>query len=82
MAHPVHALVAGHGVSRVARDGGDTGSSGDETPLAGAMQIAREGKDVSIFTYSRMRYTCLQAANELAKEGIDCEVRPSPQGRH
>jgi len=37
-------------------------------------EVAREGSDVAIFTYSRMRYTAMSAAEELAKEGIDCEV--------
>jgi len=37
-------------------------------------EIARPGSDVTILTYSRMRYTSMQAATELAKEGIDCEV--------
>lgn len=37
-------------------------------------EIARPGKDVTILTYSRMRYNSMQAAAELEKQGIDCEV--------
>ena len=36
--------------------------------------IRREGKDVSLITFSRMVHITLQAAEELAKEGIDAEV--------
>ena len=37
-------------------------------------EIARPGSHVTILTYSRMRYTSLQAAEKLAQKGIDCEV--------
>jgi pyruvate dehydrogenase E1 component beta subunit len=36
--------------------------------------VRREGKDVTLVTFSRMMHICLQAAEELAKEGIDAEV--------
>ena len=36
--------------------------------------VRREGRDVSLITFSRMVHICLQAAEELAKEGIDAEV--------
>ncbi len=36
--------------------------------------IRREGVDVTIVTFSRMTHICLQAAEELAKEGIEAEV--------
>jgi pyruvate dehydrogenase E1 component beta subunit len=36
--------------------------------------VRREGKDVSLITFSRMVHITLQAAEELAKEGIDAEV--------
>jgi pyruvate dehydrogenase E1 component subunit beta len=36
--------------------------------------VRREGKDVTLVTYSRMVHICLQAAEELAKEGIEAEV--------
>lgn len=40
----------------------------------GKADIAREGKDVTIVTWSLMRYKCLEAAEKLAAEGIDCEI--------
>ncbi|CAG9464504.1 unnamed protein product [Pedinophyceae sp. YPF-701] len=46
---------------------------GHYQPLEKA-EIAREGTDVVIFTYSRMRYTALQAAEKLQEAGISCMV--------
>ncbi|MCS6845250.1 MAG: alpha-ketoacid dehydrogenase subunit beta [Caldilineales bacterium] len=40
----------------------------------GVSDVKREGKDVTIVSYSRMLQTSLQAAERLAKEGIDAEV--------
>lgn len=40
----------------------------------GVADIKREGKDCTIVTYGRMVHLCLQAADELAKEGIEVEV--------
>ena len=40
----------------------------------GKADIKKEGSDVTIFAYSRMVPTSLQAAKELEKEGISCEV--------
>lgn len=40
----------------------------------GKAKTMREGKDVSIVTYSRMVAVALQAAEQLAKEGISAEV--------
>jgi pyruvate dehydrogenase E1 component beta subunit len=37
-------------------------------------EIRREGRDVSLITFSRSVHLCLQAAEELAKEGIEAEV--------
>ncbi|HKD75368.1 MAG TPA: alpha-ketoacid dehydrogenase subunit beta [Ktedonobacterales bacterium] len=36
--------------------------------------IKREGSDVSLITWSRSVHLCLQAAEELAKEGVSAEV--------
>ncbi|WIG61856.1 MAG: Pyruvate dehydrogenase E1 component beta subunit [Ktedonobacterales bacterium] len=36
--------------------------------------VRREGKDVTIVTFSRMVHICSQAAEDLAKEGIEAEV--------
>jgi pyruvate/2-oxoglutarate/acetoin dehydrogenase E1 component len=40
----------------------------------GKAEIKREGSDVTIFAYSRMLHTTIEAAEELQKEGISCEV--------
>ncbi|MCC7161601.1 MAG: alpha-ketoacid dehydrogenase subunit beta [Anaerolineae bacterium] len=40
----------------------------------GVADVKRAGKDVSIITYSRMVHVALNAANELAREGIEVEV--------
>lgn len=37
-------------------------------------EIKREGSDITIITLSRMLHVCMQAAEDLAKEGIDAEV--------
>ncbi|MGB7519302.1 MAG: alpha-ketoacid dehydrogenase subunit beta [Spirulinaceae cyanobacterium] len=37
-------------------------------------EMVREGKDVTILTYSRMRHHCLQALKPLEKEGLDPEI--------
>ncbi len=37
-------------------------------------EIKRQGRDVTLVTFSRMVHICLQAAEELAKEGIEAEV--------
>lgn len=40
----------------------------------GKADIKREGKDITLITYSRMLHFSMQAANELAKEGIEVEI--------
>ncbi len=40
----------------------------------GRAEIRREGTDVTVFAYMGMLYRALEAADELAKEGISCEV--------
>jgi pyruvate dehydrogenase E1 component beta subunit len=37
-------------------------------------EVVRQGKDVTILTYSRMRHHCTQAAKTLEKEGYDPEI--------
>ncbi len=37
-------------------------------------EIVREGKDVTILTYSRMRHHCLQALKEMEAQGYDPEI--------
>ena len=46
----------------------------DDTIPFGVADIKRTGKDVTIVTYSRMVLRALEAAEILAKEGIDVEV--------
>jgi len=36
--------------------------------------VVREGKDVTILTYSRMRHHCLKAVQQLEAEGVDVEL--------
>ena len=40
----------------------------------GVADVKREGKDITVVTYSRMVLRALEAAEALAKEGIDVEV--------
>ena len=47
---------------------------GDYTVPIGKSKVQREGKDVTIITYSKMLEVSLKAADELAKEGIEAEV--------
>jgi pyruvate dehydrogenase E1 component beta subunit len=47
---------------------------GDFTEPIGVSKVQRPGRDVTIVTYSKMLQTSLQAATELAKEGIEAEV--------
>jgi pyruvate/2-oxoglutarate/acetoin dehydrogenase E1 component len=46
----------------------------DYTVPIGKARVAREGKHVSVITYAAMLYTALEAADTLAKEGIELEV--------
>jgi len=42
-------------------------------PLGKAV-VRREGTDITILTYSRMTYECMEAARELAQKGVQAEV--------
>ncbi len=46
----------------------------DYTVPIGKARIARTGRDITVVTYAAMVYTALEAAETLAKEGIDLEV--------
>lgn len=46
----------------------------DYTVEIGKARVARTGRDLSILTYAAMLYTALEAADTLAKEGIEAEV--------
>jgi len=40
----------------------------------GKARVARKGSDISVITYAAMVHTALEAAETLAKEGIDLEI--------
>ena len=40
----------------------------------GSADVKREGTDVTLIAWSKMVWTCLEAAKALAEEGIECEV--------
>jgi pyruvate dehydrogenase E1 component beta subunit len=40
----------------------------------GVADVKRQGKDVTLLAVSRMVYVCLEAAEQLAKDGIEAEV--------
>ncbi len=46
----------------------------DYTVPIGKARVVREGRDVSVITYAAMVYVALEAADILAKEGIELEV--------
>jgi 2-oxoisovalerate dehydrogenase E1 component beta subunit len=46
----------------------------DYTVPLGKARVAREGKHVSVITYAAMVHTALEAAETLAKDGIELEV--------
>ena len=48
--------------------------AGDYTVPIGKAHIAREGRDISVITYAAMVHTALEAAETLAKEGIELEI--------
>ena len=48
--------------------------AGEYTIPLGRADIKREGRDLTLVTLSRMVYVCLEAAEELAREGIEVEV--------
>ncbi len=53
---------------------GDVPDDPSFTVPFGVARVAREGKDVSLISYSRAVHTCLEAAEQLAKAGVDAEV--------
>jgi pyruvate dehydrogenase E1 component beta subunit len=48
--------------------------SGELLIPIGKADIKREGADITLIAWSKMVWTCLDAAKQLAEEGIDCEV--------
>jgi len=49
-------------------------SSAEDLIPIGVADIKREGKDITLIAWSKMVWTCLDAAKVLAEEGIECEV--------
>jgi pyruvate dehydrogenase E1 component beta subunit len=47
---------------------------GDDVATIGEAKVTREGKHVTLISYSRMANMCLKAAETLAAEGIEAEV--------
>jgi 2-oxoisovalerate dehydrogenase E1 component beta subunit len=47
---------------------------GDHLVPIGKAAVRREGRDLTILSYAAMVHTSLEAAEQLAKEGIDAEV--------
>lgn len=47
---------------------------GDFTVPIGKADVARPGKDLSVITYGLMRHFAVEAAEQVAKEGIEAEV--------
>ncbi len=47
---------------------------GEYTVPIGEAEVRREGEDVSVFVYGAMTPRTLEAAENLAEDGIDCEV--------
>ncbi|WP_313693139.1 alpha-ketoacid dehydrogenase subunit beta [Halorarum halobium] len=52
---------------------GDVPEEDYEVPI-GEAAVRREGSDVSVFTYGAMTRPSLEAAEELAEDGVDAEV--------
>lgn len=46
----------------------------DEVPELGRAKVRRAGTDLTFVSWGACLWTCLEAAEELAKEGLDCEV--------
>lgn len=49
-------------------------SAGDHLIPLGVADIKREGTDVTLIAWSKMVWTCLEAAKVLAEQGIEAEV--------
>lgn len=53
---------------------GDVPQDPDYTVPVGKSRLAREGKDVTLVTFSKGVHICEEAAETLAKEGIEAEI--------
>jgi pyruvate dehydrogenase E1 component beta subunit len=52
----------------------ETIPEGDYICALDQAEVVRQGKDVTILTYSRMRHHCLKAVEQLEADGIDVEL--------
>ena len=59
---------------RIKEDVPEAGANGEDTVPIGKARIARSGRDLSVITYGAMVYVALEAADILAREGIDLDV--------
>jgi 2-oxoisovalerate dehydrogenase E1 component beta subunit len=48
--------------------------SDDYVVPLGQARLARAGKDISVITYGAMVHTALEAAEQVAREGVDVEI--------
>ncbi|MEQ9266583.1 MAG: pyruvate dehydrogenase complex E1 component subunit beta [Balneolaceae bacterium] len=53
---------------------GEVSDAEDYIIPIGKGKIKREGSDVTIVAHGKMYHTAVQAANQLAKDGIECEI--------
>lgn len=53
---------------------GEVPDEGDVLEELGQAKVTRPGSDVSVFAYGMMHHYCLEAAEELAGDGIDVEL--------
>ncbi len=59
---------------RIKEDIPEAGANGEDTVPIGKARIARTGRDLSVITYGAMVYVALEAADILAREGIELDV--------
>lgn len=52
----------------------DTMPEGELIEALGEARVLREGKDLTLIGYSISTHTCLEAAADLEREGVSCEV--------
>ena len=53
---------------------GEVPDSDDHVVPLGLAEVKREGRHVSILTHGKMVHTAMQAADQLAKDGIEAEI--------
>jgi 2-oxoisovalerate dehydrogenase E1 component beta subunit len=59
---------------RIKEDVPEAGANGEDTVPIGKARIARTGRDLSVITYGAMVYVALDAADILAREGVELDV--------